>query len=320
MSHSNFVAAAELSDTESALDFSLDGITGSSNGPEPYSSAVHNIFSRHCEELRSNAHQVIGGLHTISRRRLQDIATRQNNEIFSFLQRPDRTPHQNGIAEAIFRRYGHDMPSIQRHTTPISRELNLDVSMSSAVSYFDEHLSQITFPTHYDASANPAPAPGTLASLTNQLRWALSQYRLLGGEILRLEALLEQKLATLDKLHTRAPFVTALPTNDSYPALLEAFEQYMKQVFRDSQIAETYMELAETYKRWNIMREVISVQTATSHTTATEPMCSICLNDSIAYAVVPCGHTFCSPCARKMNIQCYICRGTIREKLKLYFN
>ena len=311
MSHSNFVAAAELSDTEGALDFSLDSISGP--GPEPYSSAVQNIFSRHCEELRANAQNVMASVHSVSRRRLHDLSTRQNNEIFSFLQRPDRTPNLNGIAEAIFRRYGHDMPSIQRHTTPISRELNLDVSMSQAVSYFDEQIARI-----HDVSG--APAPGTLASLANQLRWAVTQYRSLGTEILRLETVLEQKLATLDKLHTRAPFVTGLPANESYPALLEAFEHYMLQTFHDSQIEETYTELAETYKRWNMMREIISVQMATSHTSSTEPMCSICLNDNISYAVVPCGHTFCSPCSRKMSMLCYICRGTVREKMKLYFN
>lgn len=311
MSYSNFVGATELMDTESALDFSLDSLNNT--GIEPYSSAVQNIFSRHCEELYTGAQTLMAPINSISKRRLQELSTRQNNEIFAFLQRPDRTPNQNGIAEAIFRRYGHDMPTIQRQTRPISRELNVDVSMSSTVAYFDDKIAHI-----HDASG--APAPSTLASLANQLRWATTEYKSLGTEILRLETVLQQRLATLDKLHARAPFVTALPQNDSYPALLEAYEQYMMQTFRDSQIEDTYRELAETYKRWNIMREIISVQMATTHTSATEPTCSICLNDSISYAVVPCGHTFCSPCSRKMSMSCYICRGTIREKLKLYFN
>lgn len=311
MSYSNFVGAAELMDTESALDFSLDSMTISGVGP--YSSSVQNIFSRHCEEIYTGAQTLMAPTNVTSQRRLQELSTRQNNEIFAFLQRPDRTPNQNGIAEAIFRRYAHDMPTIQRQTRPISRELNVDVSMSSTVAYFDDKIAHI-----HDASG--APAPFTLTSLANQLRWATTEYRALGTEILRLETVLQQRLATLDKLHARAPFVTALPQNDSYPALLEAFEQYMLQTFRDSQIEETYRELAETYKKWNIMREIISVQTAITHTSATEPMCSICLNDTISYAVVPCGHTFCSPCSRKMSMGCYICRGTIREKLKLYFN
>jgi len=36
-------------------------------------------------------------------------------------------------------------------------------------------------------------------------------------------------------------------------------------------------------------------------------------------AIVPCGHTFCGGCAKKQNTNCYICRGQIRERIKLYF-
>jgi len=46
--------------------------------------------------------------------------------------------------------------------------------------------------------------------------------------------------------------------------------------------------------------------------------CSICFNNPISYCCTPCGHTYCYVCINKTN-NCYICRGIIQNKLKLYF-
>ena len=46
--------------------------------------------------------------------------------------------------------------------------------------------------------------------------------------------------------------------------------------------------------------------------------CSICFNNTISHCCVPCGHTYCNKCINKTN-NCYICRGIIRNKIKLFF-
>ena len=46
--------------------------------------------------------------------------------------------------------------------------------------------------------------------------------------------------------------------------------------------------------------------------------CSICFNNTISHCCVPCGHTYCNECINKTN-NCYICRGIIRNKIKLFF-
>ena len=53
--------------------------------------------------------------------------------------------------------------------------------------------------------------------------------------------------------------------------------------------------------------------------TTAEPLCPICISDSITTAISPCGHTFCSGCAKRMVNECGVCRGRIRDRLKLYF-
>ena len=45
--------------------------------------------------------------------------------------------------------------------------------------------------------------------------------------------------------------------------------------------------------------------------------CSICIDNIIYYCCVPCGHTYCNDCIDKTN-NCYICRGIIRNKIKLF--
>ena len=45
--------------------------------------------------------------------------------------------------------------------------------------------------------------------------------------------------------------------------------------------------------------------------------CSICIDNTISYCCIPCGHTYCYDCINKTN-NCYICRGNIHNKIKLY--
>ena len=45
--------------------------------------------------------------------------------------------------------------------------------------------------------------------------------------------------------------------------------------------------------------------------------CTICYNTTITHCCVPCGHTYCSDCINKTS-NCYICRGIIQNKIKLY--
>ena len=47
--------------------------------------------------------------------------------------------------------------------------------------------------------------------------------------------------------------------------------------------------------------------------------CSICMENTREYACVPCGHTYCEECCRKMtNGQCYTCRKRVDFFQKLF--
>jgi hypothetical protein len=288
-------------DGENIPAFSLD-----SQIPGRIKSTVSNILSKHCAEVKGTSDEIIQPL-SVSKKKLKELISKHNNEIFRFMAKPDKTPQIIGIAETIFRRYGHEIPTMKGHTTgSILRDLNLDVSLDETVAIFDEGLKK------------NRTVGGGLDEFMKQTRWIFNQYKNIGEEILRLETNLYQKIDILDKLNSRTPMITSLSNNDMLPELIDTFTKYADTVYKSTNIEENYKELVEEYKKWNICRQIISFNSNFRNET-NDPQCAICLTDPITTAIVPCGHTFCGNCVKKQNTTCYICRGTIRERLKLFF-
>jgi len=270
-----------------------------------YTASMQTIFSRHSAEIRTASETVTQPLHQISRRRIRELIVKQNNELFGWLAHPERTPNALGIADAIFRKYSRE-PPFNRSPGPISRELNLDVSNNAVLTTINTSLNAIV-----DTSDN------SITHLIQQLKFVYTQYKTVGEEVMRLEALLTQKTESLDKLQQRQGIITSLSVNDALPPLLDAFAIYATEVFEKSKIEETYKELVEAYKQWTILREIVTLQVISSGETR-EPLCAICLSDPITYVAVPCGHTFCTTCIRRLNTTCYICRGLVKDRIKLF--
>lgn len=270
-----------------------------------YKSSITNILSKHCAEIKLVSDDIVNPMISTTKKKLKELITKHNNEIFSFITNPNRSPQLIESAETIIKKYEHEIPTISGETaTQILRDLNLNLDMSSATDFFDTGLKKLKGDTD-------------LNSFIAQNRWIFNQYKILGEEVLRLETNLFQQIETLDKLYNRTQLITSLTTNDVLPELINTFSKYADNIYKSTDIETTYKELVETYKKWNICRQIISTHNAFKN--ESNPSCAICLNDPITSAIVPCGHTFCSMCIKKQNTTCYICRGTIRERIKLYF-
>lgn len=291
----------ENGDGESIPAFSLD-----STIPGKYKTTVTNILSKHCAEVKNSSDEILQPVVSVSKKKLRELITKHNNEIFGFMAKPDKTPQVIGLAETIFRRYGQDPPSIKGNNTgSILRDLNLDVSLDETVASFDDGLRK-------------CKGLGGLDDFLKQTRWMFNQYKMIGEEVIRLETVLYQKIDMLDKLNSRTPMITSLAHNEVLPELIDSFSKYADSVYSTTKIEDTYKELVEAYKKWNICRQIISMHNAFKSETH-ESQCAICLTDPVSTAIVPCGHTFCGNCVKKQNTTCYICRGTIRERIKLFF-
>lgn len=46
--------------------------------------------------------------------------------------------------------------------------------------------------------------------------------------------------------------------------------------------------------------------------------CTICYENEINVCLMPCGHTFCTPCSEKLKKKCFACNGAVTETTKLY--
>jgi hypothetical protein len=185
------------------------------------------------------------------------------------------------------------------------KDLNVDVSLEPAYKGLNEEIKALK-------------GEGSLEDLMNQIKWLTNQYKNSGEEVLRLETLLFQKIDRLDKVNQRIPMITTLTENEALPELVGAFTKYAKSIYESSHFEENYIQLMEGYKKWNLCRQLLSVQQMMQKDTS-DPSCSICLLEPVSHAIAPCGHTFCGTCSRKQNTTCFICRGQIRERIKLYF-
>jgi len=273
--------------------------------PGKYKSTVTHILSKHCTEVKLSSEEMNQNLTNISKKKLKEMIAKHNNELFLFMSNPEKSQNVLGVAETIFRRYGYEVPTIKgndRHA--MLKDLNLSASLDQVVLEFDESLKKLK-------------GEGGLEDFMKQMKWMFQQYRTIGEEVLRLETNLFQKIDMLDKLHNRIPMITTLGTNDALPTLIDAFSNYIRTIYESSHFEKNYTDLVEGYKKWNICRQIISLSTMMQNNT-TDPLCSICLTESISSVIVPCGHTFCGTCSRKQNTTCYICRGQIRERVKLF--
>jgi hypothetical protein len=274
-----------------------------------YTTPVNSIFNRHTTDIRTNLID-FNPMVQQSRKNLRDIISKHDNEVLGFLNR--EPSEAAGFAETIFRRFGLDATPINRQYTAgsISRELNVDSSLNEVVTTLNTKYKEA-----FDCSCNPL----TLQGFMNGMKWMISEYKQAGITVFQAENNLNVALGNLDKLYRKLNLLQQLPENDALVGVYEAFEKYSDVAFKEANIETTYKELVEAYKKWQVLREIISVQQMFVEKPQ-EPICSICVSDPISHTISPCGHTFCTSCIKKMNLSCYICRGTIRDRVRLFFN
>lgn len=271
-----------------------------------YNTVVQNIFNRQSVEIRASTEASLGHIKQISKARLRDLILKHNNEIFEFFKRPEKTPSHFGVAESLCRKYGRDVPSYSKGFM-ITKDLNIDCSMNETFIDIDTNINC------------QGTGQSNIQDLLLRLKWLCNQYIISGEEMMGYEKTLVQKLATLDNINKRIPLLANLQSNDALPELIDAFEKYTHMAFETLDIETVYTSLVRSYKKWNLLREIISLQSK-FNTDTNIPICSICLSEHVSHAIVPCGHTLCTSCIRKLNTSCYICRGVVRERLKLFFN
>ena len=114
-----------------------------------------------------------------------------------------------------------------------------------------------------------------------------------------------------------------LEVNDASLEVFKSVTKYICEFFKTQNLKSSFDEFIKERKRFVTLRNIITrSRNAISYTDepVLSPPCSICMNEPVKTAFIPCGHTFCLGCAHKNLSSCYICRAKIEKKLKLYFS
>jgi hypothetical protein len=260
---------------------------------------VGQAFHRHVSE--AIPHPSPGLTHSNWRKRLREMMIRQNETVLTFLFRPVGEHPTIGPVEQALRRYAIRQ-DIDNNSIKTFKQV-LDLSGASIQAEIEACVAR--------------SGPSTLPNIRAQVNGLIEMYKETGEKLMECENQLKMRLDKMDKLQRRVSTVIELQTNEGTDDLVKAIEGYMKVSFRDMSVEPFYKELLYLYKKHIALREAIQLFKTTNATN--EPMCPICLTDTVGMAIVPCGHTFCTTCARRMANECGVCRGRIRDRMKLYF-
>jgi len=266
----------------------------------PYSSLVSNVLLRHTTEVKDKTASP-SPFPPSWRKRLREFMTTKNEDLVSFLKKP--LDKENGLvrADLFLAKFGR--PDFNP-THASLQTMFLDASGQSGVGQIEQDLKKV--------------GPSSSKELIEQVRWLYDAYRLAGEECMKQETQLRLRLDVLDKTYQKVISISELPVNEESEKVGIAVENYIKKLVEENRIEEQYTATVEAYRRFVALKETIQTFRFVDLQDK-EPLCSICLTESVAFALTPCGHTFCGTCVKRQMHTCYMCRSSIRDRVKLYF-
>ncbi len=296
-------ASAEFGDAEEMQPPAAALDIGGNGSATPYTMAVGGLLQKHMDEVRGKG-LVAVATNSLGpwKRRLRDFLATKNNDLLDFLKVPPSSHTTLGPGETLLRRFGN--PNVNPNH-PSVRDMVLDASGEDVAAEVNSILNGLW-------------KGGGVKDYALQTITLFEEYRTAGEKVLAAQAALKVKLDKLDKVQGKLSVLFDIGKNEKLPPLMEASEAFLAEIFRENQIEEEYKALIAAYRRFVILREVITTA-RTVLAQESEPLCSICFQNSVNWAFVPCGHTLCTDCSRRQYGTCYMCRRAIKEKVQIFF-
>lgn len=220
------------------------------------------------------------------RKRLQETLRNGNAELVSFLHNP---------------------------SADLSKYLS---SIVCSVGSLDSWLKRITIPTNLCKETGSF----VLESLVRTQHRYLEVVELLFAA----HKLLNEKVFHLSRLHDRIDTLaqTDLSLGDSAGKarneLLQSMLRYTEESYKECAIDKVYSEFLTLYSEFVELRKFL-LGSFTVQNVNSIPICTICTQERVCSVLVPCGHTYCADCSQKQRQICYICRSSVRERIRIYF-
>ena len=257
-------------------------------------SAINNAMNKQLSEIRDK-----NTLNTQWNKKFREMLALKNTKLVEFLSCKLKKHPVLSSAEHFFQFFGEPL-----HFHKTIKELILDISGNSIDSLNDQ-MTEKGFES--------------IEKFITQSTFILDEYKLIIDKILDKEKLLKMKLDNLDSINLRLKSLSFISENVHYDELMKVTEKYMATIFDENMIETEYNDIIKLYKNYMQLREVLRVIRRLD-TIEKEPLCSICFENSVTHAFIPCGHTFCGGCIKRQSLSCSVCRTGVRDMVKIYFS
>lgn len=263
-----------------------------------YSTLLNNTLERHTFEIREKI-QTSPMTSNQWRRRFREFLSVRVKDLLDFAGKPLAKHPTLGPIDILLRKFGKPNFVVNNHTL---REVALDASGINIVSLVEEGLKQFSH---------------TLKGFQEQTRYLFDMYRESADEIVRQDTILQSRLVMFDKIQSRIMALSELQVNEQYEPMAVAAEAYLKRIFDENNLEPAYKALIEAYRKFFVLRDIVHMRRLPD-AIESQPLCNICFEESIQYVVTPCGHTYCGTCVRKQFTTCYVCRGPVKDRVRLF--
>jgi hypothetical protein len=232
------------------------------------------------------------------KKKIKETISRFNDSFFDFLIKDSEGKDQEtlGKMKHLISRMSNIPSSSGRAYFP---ELGWDISMNSVVEDIQTELT-----------INLEEFKDSQKKLTRAYAETLK-------ELYVIDARLQEKINKMNQLVDKVQGLLLLEPNKELADLAEPTSAYLAAVLKNNDFSSDFVLFMMTYKRWLAIYDVIQINRVTSSSAI--PQCCICTQADVTHAMIPCGHTFCSGCINKQMSLCYICRTSVRDRLKLHF-
>ena len=266
-----------------------------------YSTAINNAVFKHYSEIKEKQDILGEPLTIVWRKKYREFLMTKNKKLLDFLTVKLKSHPVLGPTENFIQIFGKKNLNINQQSI---RDILFDVSNNTIVDEYNAIcISKELLP---------------IDKYMEQTKYFMEEYKLSGENILTKEDSIKRKLDAITIIQTKLTGLLVATENAHYNELMEVSQKYLTTIYDDNLIEDDYNEIMEEYKKFLYLRRIIKTIRATE-VSEKEPLCSICFNDSVQHAFVPCGHTFCNTCVKRQTSVCAICRANIRDRVKLYF-
>jgi hypothetical protein len=178
----------------------------------------------------------------------------------------------------------------------------------------------ITSPVHHDRieseiASTIGISPPVFCSTIQSLH---VMYQSTVATMFELDGLIQGKLKKVEELNQQLFSLTTLSDLSATSTLRTSISQYTEQLLEASNIHEEYPRFIHTVGVFQSLRSLLKKGAAFQEKELKNP-CTICMNEEIDSVLIPCGHPFCSTCAKKTRTICFLCRTPVLQKQRVYF-